>query len=239
MLLLRDCERCYCRAAYPDALCQMCACAPRDRPVSVLDLLDDDGTSCVACRSLLCPLHATPEQRARRRCGGCADDASADHDSDLSVYSLEQDEEQEEEEEESEQVTTPLSYRHAFGIEYDSVSADSSDEDVPAEEEARQETETEQLMEMAFVEWLLNADGRSKRRKLSLQSGADRTPYKIVTSTPNTDETCSICLDAFALSPQTVVGMHCHPAHKFHQTCIDQWLLKEAATCPLCQHTFA
>lgn len=151
--------------------------------------------------------------------------------------------EEEESESEQEQVTTPLSYRHAFGIEYDSA-PDSLDDVDAQEEQGWHDFETAQLMERAFIEWLLgftDDDGnRMKRRRLSAHANHNNKPYTLAPtdSLPPTVDTCSICLDTWPLATPVAV-MKCHPAHVFHPTCIDHWLLREAATCPLCQKNFA
>lgn len=139
-------------------------------------------------------------------------------------------------------MTTPLSYRHAFGVEYDSGSTDSSLDNVDEDEEERQLEEFEQLSEMAFVDWLLGemnehvgGDSR-KRRKLSASATTPK-PYRLVMDYTGT-ETCAICLDSCTSAPN-VAMMECHPAHVFHQACVDHWLTREAATCPLCQRNFA
>lgn len=95
----RQCDSCYCTAQAHSRTCVACTRAP-PRHVSALEIEDDDGTTCVTCRNLLCPLHTSPQQRAARKCGECGSTSRplylAFHDADdvsvESVRSMEVDE---------------------------------------------------------------------------------------------------------------------------------------------------
>ncbi|KAJ5396361.1 uncharacterized protein N7487_010664 [Penicillium crustosum] len=49
------------------------------------------------------------------------------------------------------------------------------------------------------------------------------------------DETCSLCLEEFS-SVSIFRRLPCE--HYFHQPCIDKWVCKRDASCPLCRKTF-
>lgn len=222
------CRACYCIVHDARALCESCVRAPHS--LSALDILNDDGSTCVACHMLICPLHTSVVQREARLCNNCSvaapsislaaaqrpppldcyfADAPSSSDVDMNEYDRDDSLE--------EQVTTPLSYRHAFGIEYDEGS---SEDDV-----------------LHFVDaWI--EDSRIVRRACMPLL---KKPYDVVQAdtvhSPAAD--CSICLEPLAPTPtDTMAVMHCHKTHAFHTTCIDTWLDQQAVTCPLCQHKF-
>ncbi|KAK7057171.1 hypothetical protein R3P38DRAFT_2839696 [Favolaschia claudopus] len=50
-------------------------------------------------------------------------------------------------------------------------------------------------------------------------------------------ETCPICIVEFGEGDDLRV-LPCDGAHRFHQTCVDPWLLELSTACPLCRHDF-
>jgi len=48
----------------------------------------------------------------------------------------------------------------------------------------------------------------------------------------NTVEKCLICLDEYEAEEQVQI-LACK--HMFHKPCVDQWLVKCAASCPVCR----
>ncbi|KAF8210297.1 hypothetical protein K438DRAFT_1753035 [Mycena galopus ATCC 62051] len=50
-------------------------------------------------------------------------------------------------------------------------------------------------------------------------------------------ETCPICIVDF--EPDDILRiLPCSGAHRFHQSCVDPWLLELSTACPLCRHDF-
>ncbi|KAJ6625616.1 hypothetical protein B0H10DRAFT_2002290 [Mycena sp. CBHHK59/15] len=50
-------------------------------------------------------------------------------------------------------------------------------------------------------------------------------------------ETCPICIVDFEEGDDLRV-LPCDGAHRFHQTCVDPWLLELSTACPICRHDF-
>jgi len=50
-------------------------------------------------------------------------------------------------------------------------------------------------------------------------------------------ETCPICILPFEEGEDLRV-LPCDGAHRFHQSCVDPWLLELSTSCPLCRHDF-
>jgi len=50
-------------------------------------------------------------------------------------------------------------------------------------------------------------------------------------------ETCPICIVDFEQGDELRV-LPCDGAHRFHQTCVDPWLLELSTACPICRHDF-
>lgn len=230
----RMCETCYCYTNSSNLnvrFCTSCVRCPRSPLFSALDVTDDDGSTCSACRALLCPLHLTAIQRARGVCLACSGEAHEKPESDSNdAVSMDVEDDYAEDDSDFEPVTTPLSYRHAYGIEYEDVDSSSYDDDDRIEELDSTVT---------LGQWL--ATYNQHDMLAARQDDADlcaHYPYTLVPTQQSGD--CSICLDV--LSDVSAV-MHCHSTHIFHQPCIDTWLhtsLQAAAVvkCPLCQHAF-
>lgn len=52
--------------------------------------------------------------------------------------------------------------------------------------------------------------------------------------TPPGNDTCVVCIDAFA-DGDVVLTLPC--GHNFHETCIMPWLREKSSLCPLCKHS--
>ncbi|KAJ7680344.1 hypothetical protein DFH06DRAFT_413651 [Mycena polygramma] len=50
-------------------------------------------------------------------------------------------------------------------------------------------------------------------------------------------ETCPICIVDFEEGDDLRI-LPCDGAHRFHQQCVDPWLLQVSTSCPLCRHDF-
>jgi len=50
-------------------------------------------------------------------------------------------------------------------------------------------------------------------------------------------ETCPICIVDFEAGDDLRV-LPCEGKHRFHQTCVDPWLLEMSSSCPLCREDF-
>lgn len=48
-------------------------------------------------------------------------------------------------------------------------------------------------------------------------------------------ETCPICILDFEEGDDVRI-LPCEGQHRFHQTCVDPWLLKLSSSCPICRH---
>lgn len=48
-------------------------------------------------------------------------------------------------------------------------------------------------------------------------------------------ETCPICILDFEEGDDVRI-LPCEGQHKFHQTCVDPWLLELSSSCPICRH---
>lgn len=245
--------------------------------MSALDIVDDDGSTCNACNALLCPLHTPATQKQRGRCNACArTDADMDVDAlmPMDISENGDSESGDSDSEEFEPVTTPLSYRHAFGIEYENEDEDEDEQeeedDVSGDEEeaVAWEYQDDRIEVLDIPEWLreygVQIDARAAEAGAAVTTTTSTTlsppfSYYAYTLVPMpvqvpvpvqpvqgtaahvdavADDTCSICLDALSRVSVTAV-LHCHPAHRFHQPCIDTWLASQpVASCPLCQHRF-
>ncbi|OQV26210.1 hypothetical protein BV898_00329 [Hypsibius exemplaris] len=61
----------------------------------------------------------------------------------------------------------------------------------------------------------------------------DTTSFKFDNQFPATDE-CIICFEEFELQ-QEVRVLSCNHTHRFHEHCIDKWLIKNKPNCPICR----
>ena len=50
----------------------------------------------------------------------------------------------------------------------------------------------------------------------------------------DTDTQCSICQDTMLQGEQIRTLRAC--SHEFHDSCIDNWLLRRSVLCPMCRH---
>jgi hypothetical protein len=96
--------------------------------------------------------------------------------------------------------------------------SDASDDEEGKEEE---EEEAQQLVNTWFTQPHMN-----KRIRHTVYS----KPGEV-----NSDDKCSICLDAMNADTQ-VAQLPCVGHHNFHTPCINQWLATRS-TCPLCSNT--
>ncbi|PFH51499.1 hypothetical protein AMATHDRAFT_142301 [Amanita thiersii Skay4041] len=72
---------------------------------------------------------------------------------------------------------------------------------------------------------------RSPRPATDSRQQNDLMPESIGT------ETCPICIIDFEEGDDIRI-LPCEGKHKFHQSCVDQWLLELSSSCPICRHDF-
>ena len=75
---------------------------------------------------------------------------------------------------------------------------------------------------------------RAERRIALAQSSSARTQVDIVPEAIGT-ETCPICILDFEEGDDLRV-LPCEGQHRFHQQCVDPWLLELSSSCPICRH---
>ncbi|KAJ7924837.1 hypothetical protein B0H13DRAFT_1976280 [Mycena leptocephala] len=91
----------------------------------------------------------------------------------------------------------------------------------------------------------LNPSENNTRTTFVPIAGAERTELPAMRPTPTLDlipaaigrETCPICIVDFEEGDDLRV-LPCDGAHRFHQSCVDPWLLALSTECPLCRHDF-
>lgn len=66
-----------------------------------------------------------------------------------------------------------------------------------------------------------------------MDPGSNRTSTLEATSTVSDDQ-CPICLVEFEVGDNLRV-LPCEGQHRFHQSCVDPWLLRVSTSCPLCR----
>lgn len=81
--------------------------------------------------------------------------------------------------------------------------------------------------------------GANPRRNGTLRRNGTQTSRQNPDVTPQTigRETCPICIVDFEEGDDLRV-LPCEGKHRFHQTCVDPWLLELSSSCPLCREDF-
>ncbi|EIW83076.1 hypothetical protein CONPUDRAFT_81157 [Coniophora puteana RWD-64-598 SS2] len=70
----------------------------------------------------------------------------------------------------------------------------------------------------------------------SASTGLDRSQSDVMPDQIGR-ETCPICIVDFEAGDDLRV-LPCEGKHRFHQTCVDPWLLELSGSCPICRHDF-
>ncbi|KAJ7579214.1 hypothetical protein C8J56DRAFT_965107 [Mycena floridula] len=76
-----------------------------------------------------------------------------------------------------------------------------------------------------------SASPRLRIRKTPVADGSDVVPDSIGR------ETCPICIVDFEEGDDLRL-LPCEGKHRFHQDCVDPWLLELSSSCPICRHDF-
>ncbi|KAJ7956876.1 Zf-RING_2 domain-containing protein [Quillaja saponaria] len=82
---------------------------------------------------------------------------------------------------------------------------------------------------------LIKSDKRSITTTQYLKLIEDKYPTICYTKKPKPEQhlDCSVCLSEFK-DGEKIRNLHCK--HSFHRDCLDKWLQKYWATCPLCRN---